>query len=429
MKILHTSDWHLGLEYHQHSRIEEQGDFLAFLLETIETRDVDVLIVSGDIFDVANPPAEALSRYYRFLAELGRRGRHMAVIVGGNHDSASRLDAPRDVLGALSAVVVGGFETAARHTGGPTETPGLVVPLRNRKGEVEAVVAAVPYLHDWRLGVRDLDATADEQRHSLGDAFRGVYSRLADAASAEHPGVPLLATGHLTCLAKAGDKPTEEDAIPSEINRVGSLGALGPQIFDERYRYVALGHIHRGFPVDSARRIWYSGTPVQVSRTETADGRQMLLVDTSVATPVGGLAVEKLPVPITRRLVHLKGAWDDVLARLRGLTWAEGERPPLISVEATLAAYADNAERTLRENAPLGPGGNALVVEARVVLERDASRPLTPMDGLPDGTAIAPEEAFRFAWGLRRNGTAPPEAVMQRFLSLLDQEADADTAR
>jgi len=426
MKILHTSDWHLGVEYHGVSRAAEHGAFLTYLLDVIEARGVEALVIAGDVFDGTNPSADALSRYYGFLADLGRRGGCTVVVVGGNHDSAARLDAPRDVLGALRTVVVGGYDTAGR--AGATDdadTPagGLLVPLTDRRGEVGAVVAAVPYLHDWRLGVRDLDAPPDAQRRALTEAFRAVYSRLADAAVAAFPGLPLLATGHLTCLSRAGARPTEADAVPMEINRVGTLGAFGPDLFDTRFGHIALGHLHRAFPVDAARRVWYSGTPVQVGPVETPDERRLLLVDTDRPTPSGGFEVEAIAVPVTRRLLRIAGPQDEVLARLRTLTWPETEQPPLLALEGTVTQFDAAAERALRDAAPHGPNGRAIIVEARALLLRTLTE--GERAPLPDAAALTPEEAFRFAWSLRHRGAPPDERVLARFRTLLTSPTDA----
>lgn len=415
MRILHTSDWHLGVEYFQRSRRAEHQAFLDWLLETIEARDVDVLVVAGDVFDTTNPPAEAQQAYYRFLAELSRRQR-AAVVVGGNHDSPSRLDAPREVLAALSAEVVGGY--LAEREGPLNDPAGVLLPIKRRGtgNEVLGVIAAVPYLHDWKLGVRGFDASAGDQLASLHEAFRGVYSRLADKAEAAFPGVPLIATGHLTCLAKAGEKPSDEDAVPIEINRVGTLGAMGPQVFDMRFSYVALGHIHRGFAVDQQQRIWYSGTPIQVGSKEPAEARRVLLVDLDERG--GSATVEKLPVPVTRRLVTLSGPLDEVTAKLANMTWDNSELPPYVVVEALLEKVDLGARERLRTSAPKGPGGQAQLVEVLTRIQKTVAE--ARLAGAPTGEALTPESAFLYAWKARHEGAEVPDGVMQRFRSLLE---------
>jgi exonuclease SbcD len=444
MRVLHTSDWHLGVDYFGRPRLEEQAAFLSWLLDTIVARQIDAVVVAGDIFDKGAPSAEAQSLYYAFLARLGALGDRTVVVVGGNHDSASRLDAPREVLSALSTHVVGGYAAEREGQGALAFKEGVLVPLR-AGNDVQAVVAAVPYLHDWRISVRDLTAEPSVQHAQLSGAFRDIYGRLADAAEAAFPGVPLLATGHLTCLPRAGQKPTEDDSIPYEINRVGTLGAFGPDIFDPRFAYVALGHIHRGFAVDAGRRVWYSGTPMQVSRTEAANARRVLVVDTEARTESGALVVEAVAVPVTRRLVHVTGTFDEVEERLKALTWDANERPPLVSAEAVRDRYMSGAERFLREAALANSAHPVDLVEARVVVQSPyplmwvtMSGPADPVEpriavhakaevtvgavDLPRGDEITPEAAFSFAWRNAHYGEAPSDEVLAHFRALLEAE-------
>src|SRR5690606_35223811 len=138
------SDWHLGHSLHEHDRGPEHDAFLAWLLGALDDLDVDALIVAGDVFETANPPAAAQRRWYAFLAEARRRLPALdVVVVGGNHDSAARLDAPRDLLDSLGVHVVGGLP---RRGDGAIDVDRLIVPLRDRDGAIAAWVAAVPYL-------------------------------------------------------------------------------------------------------------------------------------------------------------------------------------------------------------------------------------------------------------------------------------------
>jgi exonuclease SbcD len=269
-----------------------------------------------------------------------------------------------------------------------------------------------------------VDAEQAAQRQSLSDAFRAVYSRLAERARKTFPEATLVATGHLTCLSQAGLKPSAEDAIPVEINRVGTLGAMGPEIFDERFAYVALGHIHRGFSVDRAGRVRYSGTPVQVGAAEKAEDRRVLLVELTSET--GAIDVRPLPVPARRRLVTLAGDYDEVAERLRTLSWAETELPPYVVLEARRTTFELGAQDRLMRLAPAGPGGVAVVVETRIALEAPGGVSARGVADLPLGTSITPEAAFRFAWDTRNRGVELTEPVLQRFRSLLEAGAGQD---
>ncbi|MCA2976715.1 MAG: exonuclease subunit SbcD [Myxococcaceae bacterium] len=422
MRILHTSDWHLGHAFFERPRLDEQAFFLDWLLEAMQAHAVDALVVAGDVFDSPTSPNEAFELYYRFLARLSSLdgptrsgGPRAAVVVGGNHDSPGRLDAPRHVLSALETHVVGGYDPA-RAEAALSRPEGVLVPLAGAGGQVGLVVAAVPFLNDWRIGVRGFDADPGEQRASMHARFREVYARLADQAAQAFPGVPVVATGHLTCLAREGDQPTEADGVPAEINRVGTLGAMGPSIFDPRYAYVALGHIHRGFQVDAGGRVRYSGTPVQVGSVEPPEHRRVLLVD------VDGARVEVTPlaVPCRRRLKALSGSLDEVRAELTALTVPEGELPPYVSVRVGLSSPEPRLVELVRQAAAANRACAPVVLEVQGLVARRGGA-VSPLPA-PEATQVTPEAAFRFAWQARYGRDAsPPDALLAKFRWLLEQ--------
>lgn len=330
MKILHTSDWHIGATHHTASRAEEHRRFFAWLCAAIERLSVDVLVVAGDIFDRQQPSNESLSLYYCALLDLSRTRLRQVIIVGGNHDSASQLEAPKEVLAALRINVVGGWNSAAPDT--------HIVPLRKTEGgDVEAVVIAVPYVHEYTLGLRmtDLDAVAllDELETRIAE----LYSGLCDRAEAEYPGKLLIGTGHLTALG------SDKLDAPRDVHMVGSIGELGSSIFDPRLRYIALGHIHRHMPVKGTRAV-YSGTPIPIGPREMSVGRIV------VCLTVGDLKVryEREPVPLSRRLVALQGSVAEVYEQVTALQWDE-PLPPYVSVELLVAGHVAGADADLHD--------------------------------------------------------------------------------
>lgn len=264
-RIIHTSDWHLGHTLHELSREEEHRHFLRWLLEVIDRTGADALLVAGDVFDSANPPASAQRQLYATLAEARRRFPALGIVItGGNHDSATRLDAPEPLFQDLGVQVVGGL------TRGPDlllEVDRAIVPLTDRSGNVAAWVAAVPYLRPC-----DLDP-ADGEKDPIVEGVRRVYSRVLDAARLRlEPGQALVAMGHAymtgTVLSELSERKIQS----------GNQSALPVDIFPEDLAYVALGHLHLAQAV-GRENVRYCGSPIPLSMTEASYPHQVLVVD------------------------------------------------------------------------------------------------------------------------------------------------------
>lgn len=343
-RILHTSDWHLGVSLDTASREPDHTLFLEWLATTLTQRKVDVLIIAGDVFDQAVPTSESQRLYYRFLHRVAPTCVRQVVVIGGNHDSAARLEAPAELLGAFAVHVVGGLaqgeDSLERH----------LVPVRTFSGEnaadeVECVVLAIPYVHEYRVGVRAAFSEQVDLGKLLRDGFTSLYTRVADLARARYGDVPLIATGHMACLG------SDRSDAPLDIHLIGTLGALPPSIFDARLQYVALGHIHRGFRVGSSRA-WYSGTPIALNLKEAQTRRRVLLVDTQVgehAEPV----VESVEVPEFRQILELRGPPEEIVTRLRGLTWTT-PLPPLVQLIVRVPSYQPGIGQEIAKATPPG---------------------------------------------------------------------------
>lgn len=409
MRVLHTSDWHLGVSTGPASRVDEQRSFLEWLLETLRDCEIDVLLVAGDIFDSMHPSAEAQAIYYRFLARVAETGVRDVVVVGGNHDSAAGLDAPKAVLAAVEVHTVGGVPAANERL------ERMIVPLRARgSDDVRAACLAVPYVHEYRLGIRTTDLDRTQTRAEFRAAFSALYSELADGAEALYPGVPIVATGHLT----VGDGPRRED-YPHEIHQVGNIEGLPVEIIDPRIRYTALGHIHRSYPVDGDRA-WYSGTPVPYSLTEMATPRKVLVVDIDGSGPA---LVKSIEVPRWRDLIQLTGSPQAVLAELASLEWAT-PLPPLVHVCVETAMVEPGLNRQLNEAvAGHAEGARPVLVEVRqraLTEELDPSRP-----SLPSLDELLPEQVFGLVCDARQLAGDERTRLEAAFSTLA--AADADT--
>lgn len=398
-RFLHTSDWHLGATLDSVSRDEDHRLFLDHLAGLIETHRVDVLLVAGDIFDQMAPSAEALRLYYGFLRRVSFGRLRKVVIVGGNHDSPSRLDAPAEVLDALEVRVVGGFGS------GEVGLDRFLVPIFSRDGLVESVVLAVPYIHEHRLGVRAAFSAESDAPAQLLDGFTRLYSQLCDHAAAAFPGVPLVATGHLACLgAQAGD-------APQEIHRVGLLSGLPPSIFDPRISYVALGHIHRGYRVGPSRA-WYCGTPIPLNAGEGLNRRRVLLVEATI--PGEEATVESIPLPDFRAVLAMRGTKDSVISQVRMLNWTQ-PLPPFVQVTVEVPSYEPGLSLEVSQAAPAG--ARVLKVD-QVLIGAGAG-----VEGAPAPTlaSLDAEEVFRLL--CRSKGEEADPLLLEAFRTVRAEAA------
>lgn len=299
MKILHTSDWHLGQKFLHFDRIEEHQLALNWLFECIQKEQVEMLIIAGDVFDIGNPPNYARQIYYRFLTKLRSTTCRHIIVIGGNHDSPAMLNAPADLLKTLNVHVIGAA---------PENIDEEIIVLRNAKEEIEAVVAAVPFLRDRDLhysqaGEGGVDRV-DRVKTGICKHYHAVGALVEAFAKFD---IPKLATGHLYATgAQASDK---QDNI-----YIGDKENIKADQFPAIFDYVALGHIHRSQKVGEANHIRYCGSIIPLSFSETKDEKGVLLLSFEGASLK---EVSNLKVPVFRRLKTIQGDIEEVKVKLR----------------------------------------------------------------------------------------------------------------
>lgn len=422
LRVLHTADWHLGHRLHDVARDEEHGRFLGWLLDAIEGEEVDVLAVAGDVFDTANPPAAAQRAWYAFLAGAARRRPGLdVVVIGGNHDSAARLEAPAPLLDALRVHVVGSLPRLA---GGALDLDRLLVPVGTKgttgAGEPRAWIAAVPYLRPSDLS-RSADVAGGPPVHPLDDPLvdplddplvggvRAVYAEVL-AAARERAGASaaVLAMGHLYLAGTALSELSERKILG------GNLHALPADLFGDA-AYAALGHLHLAQAV-SRPEVRYSGSPIPMSLTERNYPHQVVLVSLEGAAVS---EVRALPVPRAVPFLRVPDSGSlplgDALSRLEALEVPPGPRP-FLEVAVTLAG----PEPTLRRDVEAALRGKDVHL-ARIVPSYTGSG-LALADavsgaGLRD---LDPAAVFLRRWSRDHEGEPPPEltAAFEEALDL-----------
>ncbi len=292
MRVLHTSDWHLGRTLHGFSRAAEHEAFLDELVEV--AAEVDLVLVSGDVFETSNPPIEAEELLFDALARLGDGGRRAVVVIAGNHDSPDRLAAPRPLTTSHGVWILGRPGDTPRGRRGPgvellAAAPG-VLDLALPGGE-RAVVAALPYPSEARL--RQQLSTRLDDRGLQAAYEERVREVLAEQAASFRADAVNLVTTH---LAVSSCMPS-----PSERTLVGGAWQVAGDVLPAGAHYAALGHLHLAQVVPDAPCLArYAGSPLHLRFSERDHPRHHVIVDVRAG---GAPAVELLPVRAGRPLV------------------------------------------------------------------------------------------------------------------------------
>ena len=302
MKILHTSDWHLGQSFFTKSRKNEHAAFLKWLLQQVEVHQIDAIIVAGDVFDTGTPPSYARELYHAFIGEL--QGMQCTLVVlGGNHDSVSVLNESKALLKYLNSHVI------ASTYGDLSEQ---VITLNDRNGQPSAVLCAVPFIRPRDVLVSEAGQSATDKRQALGDAIKQHYGALynealslrasieekqAEQGSKNSAAIPIIATGHLTALGVSQSESVRDIYI-------GTLEGFDAKGFPPA-DYIALGHIHRPQKVAKTEHIRYSGSPIPLSFDELNTQKQVVLItfESESTTPT----ISTLPVPRFQAMEVIKG--------------------------------------------------------------------------------------------------------------------------
>ncbi len=296
MKILHTSDWHIGRMLYGQKRYDEFSAFLDWLANLITEQQIDLLLVAGDIFDTTTPSNRAQELYYRFLFNISSSCLRHVVIIAGNHDSPSFLNAPKALLRALNIHVVGSTSKNPANEiillNGPSDNP-------------EAIVCAVPYLRDRDIRKVTAGETITDKNLKLLEGIRDHYEsvfQLAEKKSGSN--IPVIGMGHLFA---AGGKTMDGDGVRELY--VGSLARVGTDIFPKLADYVALGHLHVPQKVGGKEHIRYSGSPIPMGYGEAKQEKSVVVVELNN----GEASIDLCPVPSFQVLKKIKGNMSEIL--------------------------------------------------------------------------------------------------------------------
>lgn len=416
MKILHTADWHIGQLFHEYDRTYEHQQFLNWLLETIASKQIDVLLISGDVFDLSNPSAASVRMFYRFLNQAMNANPDLQIVItAGNHDSAARLESPKPLLESSKIHIIGIVE---KKEDGSIDYEKLLIPLKDKDGSIKAWCLAVPFL---RMGDYPI-ITETENPYAAGVAafYAELYNCACEKKESSHP---TICMGHLH--AQQTDMADVDKSVERAI--MGGVECIGVSAFHEDICYVALGHIHKAQRIGGKEHIRYSGSPIPMSFSELNYKHQVIVFDLEEQ---GINKLESIEVPVSVPLKRVPSVHSNLAEVINAL----GQLPvndtdlqtaPYLEVRVLL----DGPEPGLRHKIESAlsnkhirlakidvkyPAANTTGSQAILVAE-DSLRELQPKDVL--------EQVFQ-----ARYNTAVPAELLQLFNQVTQEVAQTETA-
>ena len=398
MKILHTADWHIGKKLHKHYLYEDFDLFINWLIKLIIEQEIEAILISGDVFDLANPSAEARKQYYRALLQL-RKTNCQLIITGGNHDSPSMLDAPKEILNELNVTVIGGM---------PSKIEECLIPLQNKKGENELIVAALPFLRDSDLRSIDEEVVYENRIEAIRNGIEATFTKAAKTSKDLYPELPVLAMGHLYA-AGIESSDSERDI------QIGNQAAFQASQFGTEFSYVALGHIHKPQRVNAQIPTFYSGSPLPLSFSERKDEKRLLLIDTE-----NGFEPESIAIPSFRKLIRINGSIAEIQQKLFSLE-SQGSLTNLIEVELKEENYDSNLIAQLDDLVTNFEQANFEIVKHRATFKnqlRESGKLFESHQHLED---LKPQEVFQKLLAQHSYAEDVKEKVNIAFQELLEE--------
>ena len=363
MKILHTSDWHLGRSLYGRKRYDEFSAFLDWLAEFIQIESVDALLVAGDIFDTSTPSNRAQELYYRFLCKVSASCCRHIVVIAGNHDSPSFLNAPKELLRALNVHVVGlvteNLEDEVIALTGPSDIP-------------KAIVCAVPYLRDRDIRIVEAGESIEDKNTKLIEGLQRHYAdvcRIAKDKQKEYAQtnqtlrIPIIGMGH---LFTTGGKTVDGDGVRKL--HVGSLAHVDKDVFPAYIDYLALGHLHIPQKLGTAEHLRYSGSPIPMGYGEAYQEKSVVIIEFS-NDPQPEITL--YPVPCFQALERISGGIDEITEKIHELK-SKGSNAWL-EIEYTGTEIAGNLQELI-DVSIANTAMESLRIKNKRVVERIISR-------------------------------------------------------
>lgn len=377
MRILHSSDWHLGQYFMGKSRQAEHHAFFAWLIEQIHIHAVDALIVAGDIFDTGAPPSYARELYNSFIVALRDSGAEL-VVLGGNHDSVAMLAESKSLLACLNTRVIPA----------PSEDPAdQLLVLHTRDGQPGAILCGIPFIRPRDVMQSRAGQSAQEKQLSLQEAIHLHYQRLYSLAEKKRDELgasggkplPIIATGHLTTVGASASDSVREIYV-------GSLEAFPTSAFPPA-AYIALGHIHRPQKVGGHEHIRYSGSPIPLSFDEAKQIKEVLLVELDGNNSP---SIAPLLVPRFQALLSVRGTLAELESKIEAAAKeGQSDAPVWLEVIVSTDDYLSDLQARIQKLT------DGLPVEVlRIKRERSTAQQVLQSKAKETLDELSPDEVF-----------------------------------
>lgn len=413
MKILHTADWHIGQLFHEYDRTYEHQQFLNWLVEILSSEQIDVLLVSGDVFDLSNPSAVSVKMFYTFLNQAIKANPNLQIIItAGNHDSASRLESPKPLLESSNIHIIG---VVQRGEDGSIDYEKLIIPMKDKAGAIKAWCMAIPFLRmgDYPIIVDAANAYAA----GVAALYDEAYQYANDKKQSD---LPIICMGHLHA-----QQVEITDMDKAERLIMGGVECIAATAFHADIQYVALGHIHKAQRLGGKEHIRYCGSPIPMSFSELHYKHQVVVFDIT-GEKIDNLKSIEIPMSVTlQRIPAVHSSLTEVLNALQQLPAFESnpELAPYLEVRVLL----DGPEPALRhkiETALSGKYVRLAKIDVRYpsVVSSDDNTEMVIKDNLH---VLQPQDVFAKVYQSKYNNTVPSE-ILQLFNQVSQEVAQTE---
>ncbi|WP_423187837.1 exonuclease subunit SbcD [Alishewanella sp. d11] len=405
MKLLHTSDWHLGQSFFTKTRKNEHQAFMQWLLQQVESEQIDAVIIAGDIFDTGTPPSYARELYNHFVVELQKRQCRL-VVLGGNHDAVAVLNESRQLLACLNSYVIASTDLPL------TEQ---VILLPDRSGAIGAIVCAVPFIRAKDILQSSAGTGGLEKRQALGEAiaqhYQAIYAYALELRQQQQLEVPIITTGHLTALGVSQSESVREIYI-------GTLDGFAAEGFPPA-DYIALGHIHRPQKVAKTEHIRYSGSPIPLSFDELNTEKQVVVVE---FTGAKRQHIRTLAVPQFQPMQVLRGDLAELARAIPTVAANYPEQTVWLCLEVMTEDFLPDLQQRIQK---LVEGSNVDILQLKRL--KNAKRQALTSEQQQTLAELTPEQVFAKRLAMEDFTDETAEArrnrIQQHFTQLVSELA------